>query len=83
MTTTPTVKTLIPGCADVYLDGEHIGECRRVEEGYQPRPGQMDTRTVWRAVPLSRVAHASSSGCPSYPTRRAAARALASGEVTL
>lgn len=68
--TSTTVLHTIPGHAEVYRDGRHVGEVRRV-----------DGR--WRAVPLSRVAHASSSGCPSYRTRREAADALATGQVTL
>lgn len=75
------IRNGIPGRHDVYRGDRHIGEVRRVEEGYEPRPGRMDSRTVWRAVPLSREAHASSSGCPSYRTRREAADALAAGQV--
>lgn len=68
--TAVSIQPLIPGLADVYRDGRHVGEVRQVSRR-------------WRAVPLSRVAHASSVGCPSYRTREEAAQALADGAVAL
>ena len=58
--------------------GAELGEVRKVSQNTQA-----GSVTVWRAVPLSRVAHASSSGCPSFGTRREAIACVRDGRITL
>lgn len=77
-----TLSNVTSGAADVAADGRAVGSVCRIERNYQPRPGQMATRTGWGVVTLQREAHANpTAGGPIFPTRREAVRALAAGDV--
>ena len=74
-----TQQVTISRTGTVLVDGHEIGEVRKDTRNYATRPGQYGSRTVWVAVPLSRSAHASTSGCSTYTTRREAVDALTQG----
>jgi hypothetical protein len=60
-------------------NGIVLGEVVKETRNIQTAPGEYGTETVFVAVPLSRMAHANTDGCPSYRLQRDAVQALRAG----